>query len=621
MWRKLVVVVLLSGACAWGEVQSVTLTLSGSDQSAQVTGVYAGAAFTGSLPASVQSSVTGDWDTEAHTLTITDVALSGGTAIEAPGTGGTKLLMHAANFQLDATAPTVTLVPGVAQDVTLPFVLQTRVWQEGGQTNFATRSLGFFSLPVHLQLTHFGTYTSGNGALNPILLLETYGATQAPVTASLAWVRVEIGSVTCSGSPSFAALNPDAKGSVGVGIETAQARAAGATWHVDGIVTPYSSGDTVESSAGRHTVTFSPVANWITPKPITVDVTVGGSVTKTGRYLPLRDFHTGDTNQDGRFSVSELVREIQLFRETAEHSYHCDPSGAEADGFATGPGSQDCLTHSGDYDAGIWTLSAGELVRMVQLYRETPTHDYHLDASTDDGYAAGDEGKTVTEPEGAPAQMMATRQVVGRQEAYGVVLSVTVSWEAGTGRPVVAMGLEDELAPGLSFAGTREGMVPEVKPAEGKQGMVEFVWMNDWIGLGECRGQFSYDVDIEEMPVPAADQAFSGEVMYRVTGDGGELRVPVVNADDLDGDGIADSLEGVADPDGDAVPNYLDRDSDADGVDDAVEHSVGSDPYDIDAPTVLPMAGGGLVALLLLTVAVGLLFTIRRKRAATPETH
>lgn len=45
---------------------------------------------------------------------------------------------------------------------------------------------------------------------------------------------------------------------------------------------------------------------------------------------------------------------------------------------------------------------------------------------------------------------------------------------------------------------------------------------------------------------------------------------------DQDGDGIPDNIEGSGDPDGDNIPNYLDRDSDGDGFDDAVE--VGPDP-------------------------------------------
>ena len=48
---------------------------------------------------------------------------------------------------------------------------------------------------------------------------------------------------------------------------------------------------------------------------------------------------------------------------------------------------------------------------------------------------------------------------------------------------------------------------------------------------------------------------------------------------DFDGDGIADSIEGSADPDGDGLENFRDLDSDGDGFADADEAAAGRDPY------------------------------------------
>jgi hypothetical protein len=44
---------------------------------------------------------------------------------------------------------------------------------------------------------------------------------------------------------------------------------------------------------------------------------------------------------------------------------------------------------------------------------------------------------------------------------------------------------------------------------------------------------------------------------------------------DSDSDGIPDDVEGIADPDGDGTPNYLDLDSDGDGVCDRLEYQLG----------------------------------------------
>jgi len=80
---------------------------------------------------------------------------------------------------------------------------------------------------------------------------------------------------------------------------------------------------------------------------------------------------------------------------------------------------------------------------------------------------------------------------------------------------------------------------------------------------------------------------------------------------DADGDGILDRVEGQDNPDGDDTPNFQDTDSDNDGVPDATEWSLHTDPYDVLEPTELPIAWWP-VALALLTVSIGLLRTRSR---------
>jgi len=48
---------------------------------------------------------------------------------------------------------------------------------------------------------------------------------------------------------------------------------------------------------------------------------------------------------------------------------------------------------------------------------------------------------------------------------------------------------------------------------------------------------------------------------------------------DQDGDGIPDEVEGIGNPDGDNLANYLDDDSDGDGISDFKENAIGTDPY------------------------------------------
>jgi hypothetical protein len=92
--------------------------------------------------------------------------------------------------------------------------------------------------------------------------------------------------------------------------------------------------------------------------------------------------------------------------------------------------------------------------------------------------------------------------------------------------------------------------------------------------------------------------------------------VTVLSGGDSDHDGIPDVEEGTGDPDDDGIPNYLDLDSDRDGVPDAMEHALGTDPYDVDNPTEVPVdtLAVTLVIALTLITAAALRRRLSRKR-------
>ncbi|MFM1921188.1 MAG: hypothetical protein RLZZ303_2822 [Candidatus Hydrogenedentota bacterium] len=115
----------------------------------------------------------------------------------------------------------------------------------------------------------------------------------------------------------------------------------------------------------------------------------------------------------------------------------------------------------------------------------------------------------------------------------------------------------------------------------------------------------TYGVSIENGGVfwPATGDPLAGLVAGNASSDHRLVWLDVsLVATDQDGDGISDDEEGLGDPDGDNTPNYLDLDSDADGVDDATEYGLGTDPYDFLNPTILPVAG--VVGLASLTLAI-----------------
>lgn len=74
--------------------------------------------------------------------------------------------------------------------------------------------------------------------------------------------------------------------------------------------------------------------------------------------------HSSDSNDDGEFSLTEVLRVVQLFN---ARQFHC-ATGATEDGFAPGPGLLDCDPHSSDYNPQNFRISLSELLRLVQLF-------------------------------------------------------------------------------------------------------------------------------------------------------------------------------------------------------------------------------------------------------------
>jgi hypothetical protein len=102
------------------------------------------------------------------------------------------------------------------------------------------------------------------------------------------------------------------------------------------------------------------------------------------------------------------------------------------------------------------------------------------------------------------------------------------------------------------------------------------------------------------------------------TGDPDHDGVPNYLDPDSDNDGILDSVEGVGDPDDDGLPNFIDPDSDDDGVSDALEHAFGSNPYDVDNPTELPV---GTFAVALIAALTIMSAAVQRRRQSGKEDH
>jgi hypothetical protein len=115
---------------------------------------------------------------------------------------------------------------------------------------------------------------------------------------------------------------------------------------------------------------------------------------------PASDHHSADTNRNGRFGLSELLRVIELYNtrhgssRTGRYVIQADT----VDGYGTDasqPGSVENLLvrpHHADTDRN-GHLSLSELLRVIELYNHrtgtTRTGAYRRASGTVDGFEAG----------------------------------------------------------------------------------------------------------------------------------------------------------------------------------------------------------------------------------------
>lgn len=97
--------------------------------------------------------------------------------------------------------------------------------------------------------------------------------------------------------------------------------------------------------------------------------------------------HSADTSEDNLFSLSELLRGIQLFNIGA---YHCATvANPSEDGYRPGSeGPRDCVPHNSDYNPQNWSISLSELLRLIQLFNSGGYREC-LEQNTEDGFCPG----------------------------------------------------------------------------------------------------------------------------------------------------------------------------------------------------------------------------------------
>jgi hypothetical protein len=117
--------------------------------------------------------------------------------------------------------------------------------------------------------------------------------------------------------------------------------------------------------------------------------------------LVLVPLHSADSNSDGKLSLTELLRVIELYNTrngTVRTGAYGVESEASEDGFTPDPARAGTTTvtlenyHSGDTNQD-GKLSLTELLRVIELYNfrsgSVRTGEYHLQGGSEDGFGSG----------------------------------------------------------------------------------------------------------------------------------------------------------------------------------------------------------------------------------------
>jgi len=262
---------------------------------------------------------------------------------------------------------------------------------------------------------------------------------------------------------------------------------------------PYTRNMTVEGASitVSHEITLSPADRGAAQR-VDVCTTCPGLVRVT---------HSADLDADYSFSLSEFLRVYELHSATATHDYHADPT--TEDGYAPGPGPQDGLPHSADYLGGAdWRIEMSEVLRMVDLFTSTDDHSYSPYPSGDDGFQKGYGNLVLGRASGATELVARVDSPAAVGAGATVPVSVTVD-SPGDAAPS-ALGVRIALPAGWSYAGQEDSQA-FIRPNVLDEGVLEF----GWSGSVELPLTFTFNIASAAGQL-GASEAISAQAAYRV---------------------------------------------------------------------------------------------------------
>ncbi len=238
--------------------------------------------------------------------------------------------------------------------------------------------------------------------------------------------------------------------------------------------------------------------------------------------------HSADVNEDYKFSLGEFLRVIEFYNATLTHDYHLDSEGE--DGYGIGFGPRDGDPHSSDYYGGAdWRLSLNEIVRIIDLFASTRDHSYAADPMAADGFKKG--GEQAGSAKSIAPGVSVTREVTAWvQDAGGLRLELTLRVSTGPVGALSALAIRESLPPGWAYTGLTGGAAPLNDPSTSDPGTLEFAWYP--VPAGSFAITYSVVAVGSESPAEALE-GLGGVAIYRTVSGESEFQASVIPTGDV----------------------------------------------------------------------------------------
>ena len=173
--------------------------------------------------------------------------------------------------------------------------------------------------------------------------------------------------------------------------------------------------------------------------------------------------------------------------------------------------------HNADYNSPDWIINLSELLRIIQFYN---LNGYYCDPGSEDGFTPGTDG-TPGDPTTETVFSEAGNLRVERtypSNYTGSPVQILLSVEHDN--TLNALGIQETIPTGWSFASVSGDDPPSIKPSAGATGTLEFGW------ISPPTSPISFTYTLQMPGNETGDKSITGQVLYRYMGGELSLLIP-----------------------------------------------------------------------------------------------